>query len=70
MEVHILLPFLHLLILIILIHLYFFCSIQRHNTSEHGGRMSRSQRSAALQACLSSPSRLSSCCDYFSVANW
>ncbi|KAK2970237.1 hypothetical protein RJ640_021673 [Escallonia rubra] len=27
--------------------------MKRHNTLEHGGRMSRSQRNAALQACLS-----------------
>lgn len=37
--------------LIILIPFLF--KFQRHNTLEHGGRMSRSQRSAALQACLS-----------------
>lgn len=25
---------------------------QRHNTIEHGGRMSRSKRNAALQVCM------------------
>lgn len=29
-----------------------FTVSQRHNTTEHGGRMSRSKRNAALQACI------------------
>ena len=32
--------------------IFLFLSFQRHNTIEHGGHMSRAQRSAALQVCI------------------